>query len=182
MIDLSANERFLTRLARALGRKFFGDLYAESAYGPQTREAMYDKIQSTDYGAKVSLGTDRRVASTKVMEICYGRESEAGADAEEGQKQAMEAILEAAQDMADVGLIDKKSMRGHERLCAVQEVSAGDVARIRNAVNASQNYFARVLNVSPSTVQQWESGAKKPSGLAMKLLRVVEKHGLALLD
>ena len=50
----------------------------------------------------------------------------------------MGAILEAAQDMADVRLIDKKTMRGYERLCAVQEVSAEDVARIRNAVNASQ--------------------------------------------
>ncbi len=98
------------------------------------------------------------------------------------KSKAMEAILEAAQDMADVGLIDKKTMRGYERLCAVQEVSAEDVARIRNAVNASQNYFARALNVSPSTVQQWESGAKKPSGLAARLLRVVEKHGLAILD
>ena len=98
------------------------------------------------------------------------------------KSEAMEAILEAAQDMADVGLIGKKAMRGYERLCAVQEMSAEDVTRIRNAVNASQNHFARALNVSPSTVQQWESGATRPSGLAARLLRVVEKHGLAILD
>ena len=32
----------------------------------------------------------------------------------------MEAILEAARDMADLGLIDKKTLRGYERLCAAQ--------------------------------------------------------------
>jgi putative transcriptional regulator len=94
---------------------------------------------------------------------------------------AMAAVLEAAQDMADVGLIDKKTMRSYEELCAVPQVTAEDVLRIRSAAKASQNYFARALNVSPSTVQQWESGAKKPSGLAAKLLSIVEKHGMTIL-
>jgi putative transcriptional regulator len=30
-------------------------------------------------------------------------------------------------------------------------------------------------------VQKWESGAKRPSGMALKLLAVVEKHGLDVL-
>jgi putative transcriptional regulator len=94
---------------------------------------------------------------------------------------AMAAVLEAAQDMADVGLINQKTMRGYVELCTVPELTAVDVARIRHSVHASQNYFARMLNVSPSTVQQWESGAKKPSGVAAKMLTVVEKHGLAVL-
>jgi len=42
--------------------------------------------------------------------------------------------------------------------------------------------FARYLNTSESTVQKWESGAKRPSGLALKLLAVVEKHGLKVLQ
>jgi putative transcriptional regulator len=32
-----------------------------------------------------------------------------------------------------------------------------------------------------SAVQKWESGAKRPSGMALKLLAVVEKHGLKVL-
>jgi putative transcriptional regulator len=45
----------------------------------------------------------------------------------------------------------------------------------------SQPVFARYLNTSESTVQKWESGAKRPSGLALKLLSVVEKHGISVL-
>ncbi len=94
---------------------------------------------------------------------------------------AMAVVLEAAQDMADLGLINKKTMRSYEELCVVPQIIAADVVRIRNAAQASQNYFARALNVSASTVQKWESGVKKPSGLAAKMLTVVEKHGLKIL-
>lgn len=47
--------------------------------------------------------------------------------------------------------------------------------------HVSQPVFARYLNTSASTVQKWESGAKRPSGMALKLLAVVEKHGLKVL-
>jgi putative transcriptional regulator len=45
----------------------------------------------------------------------------------------------------------------------------------------SQPVFARFLNTSESTVQKWEAGTKRPSGMALKLLSVVEKHGLKVL-
>jgi putative transcriptional regulator len=45
----------------------------------------------------------------------------------------------------------------------------------------SQPVFARYLNTSESTVQKWESGSKQPSGMALKLLAVVQKHGLGVL-
>jgi putative transcriptional regulator len=47
-------------------------------------------------------------------------------------------------------------------------------------VKVSQNLLAHYLNTSPSTVQKWETGAKKP-GATAKPLRVVEKHGLNVL-
>jgi putative transcriptional regulator len=31
-------------------------------------------------------------------------------------------------------------------------------------------------------VQKWESGAKRPSGMALKLLSIVQKHGLEVLS
>ncbi|MBD9375384.1 hypothetical protein IB238_22435 [Rhizobium sp. ARZ01] len=42
--------------------------------------------------------------------------------------------------------------------------------------------FARYLNTSESTVQKWETGAKRPSGPALKLLSIVQKHGLGMLS
>jgi putative transcriptional regulator len=94
----------------------------------------------------------------------------------------MAAILESAGDLEQAGLISKKTMRQYEELCtAPPQYTAKDVARIRERLHASQGFFARSLNVSPSAVQQWESGAKRPSGPAAKLLAIVEKHGLEVL-
>jgi predicted transcriptional regulator len=45
----------------------------------------------------------------------------------------------------------------------------------------SQLIFVRCLNTSPSTVQKWETGAKRPSGMALKLIAVVQKLGLEAL-
>ena len=95
---------------------------------------------------------------------------------------AMAAVLELADDMERSGLISKRTMREYEELCtAPPEYTPADVVKIRRRVHASQGFFARSLNVSPSAVQQWESGAKRPSGSAAKLLSVIEKHGLEVL-
>jgi putative transcriptional regulator len=74
-------------------------------------------------------------------------------------------------------------MREYDELCLepVKPVSPREIARIRQKSKLSQNLFARYLNTSPSTVQKWESGAKRPSGPAAKLLRVVERHGVKVL-
>ena len=74
-------------------------------------------------------------------------------------------------------------MKEYEELCLkpTKEVTAKDVVRIRARVKVSQNLFARYLNTSPSTIQKWEAGAKKPGAIASKLLRIVEKHGLDVL-
>ena len=49
------------------------------------------------------------------------------------------------------------------------------------SAQASQPVFARYLNTSESTVQKWEAGTKRPSGMALKLLALVQKHGLTVL-
>jgi putative transcriptional regulator len=51
-----------------------------------------------------------------------------------------------------------------------------------DAIFVSQPIFARYLNTSESTVQKWETGAKRPSGMALRLLQVVKKHGLTVLS
>ena len=56
------------------------------------------------------------------------------------------------------------------------------IKALRERNHVSQPVFARYLNTSESTVQKWETGAKRPSGLALKLLSVVEKHGLQVLQ
>ncbi len=99
------------------------------------------------------------------------------------RKGAYAAIHSAAFALHRAGGISKATMREYEELCIepAHEVSAKDVIRIRAKANVSQNLFARYLNTSASTVQKWETGAKKPSAIAAKLLRVIEKHGLKIL-
>ena len=55
------------------------------------------------------------------------------------------------------------------------------IKQLREREHVSQPVFALYLNTSESTVQKWESGNKQPSGMALKLLAVVQKHGLQVL-
>ena len=48
--------------------------------------------------------------------------------------------------------------------------------RARNKV--SQGLLAKLMNTSLSTVRQWESGYRQPSGPSLKLLNIIERHGI----
>jgi putative transcriptional regulator len=54
------------------------------------------------------------------------------------------------------------------------------IRALRERIGASQAVFAMALNVSPKTVQAWESGARSPNGGTLKLLRVGEAHPKAV--
>ena len=96
---------------------------------------------------------------------------------------AFEAIHSAARGLHRVGAIDKATMREFDASCLAvpSELSAAHIKRIREQAHVSQPVFARYLNTSESTIQKWEACTKRPSGMALKLLAVVEKHGLKVL-
>jgi putative transcriptional regulator len=85
--------------------------------------------------------------------------------------------------MFSVGAIDKATMREFDGSClsVPAQMEPKRIKRIRESQRVSQPVFARYLNTSESTVEKWESGVKKPSGMALKLLDIVEKHGLRVL-
>ena len=94
-----------------------------------------------------------------------------------------EAIHSSASALYRVGAIDKATMREFDESCltALTPMEPERIKRIRERQRVSQPVFARYLNTSESTVEKWESGAKRPSGMALKLLDIVEKHGLKVL-
>lgn len=96
---------------------------------------------------------------------------------------AFAAIHSAAKGLHRVGVINKTTMKEYDALCLAQtpDFDAKDIKRIRERAHVSQPVFARYLNTSESTVQKWESGQKRPSGMALKLLSVIKKHGLEVL-
>jgi putative transcriptional regulator len=100
------------------------------------------------------------------------------------KSEAFEAIHSSVQALLDIGAIDKTTMRDFDDSCLMEilEIEAKQIKAIREKNHVSQPIFARYLNTSKSTVQKWEIGAKRPSGMALKLLSVVQKHGLHILD
>jgi putative transcriptional regulator len=41
----------------------------------------------------------------------------------------------------------------------------------------SQGVFARMLNVKPGLISQWERGERRPSGPCLKLLSLIKAKG-----
>lgn len=77
-----------------------------------------------------------------------------------------------------VGAMDELSMRDMDQLCLPPRPDYGgsEVRRIRAATRMSQPVFARLLGVDKSAVAQWERGAKRPSGPALRLLEVLDPN------
>jgi putative transcriptional regulator len=96
---------------------------------------------------------------------------------------AFEAIHSAVTGMDRAGTIDKATMRDFDETClaATPAIAPAAIKQLREINKVSQPVFARYLNTSESTIEKWETGAKKPSGAALKLLAIVQKHGLQIL-
>ncbi len=96
---------------------------------------------------------------------------------------AFEAIHSSASALFKVGAIDKATMRDFDETCLTVTPAIGpaEIKQLRDTHHVSQPVFARYLNISESTVEKWETGAKKPSGAALKLLSIVQRHGLQIL-
>lgn len=96
---------------------------------------------------------------------------------------AFAAIHSAASGLFRVDAIPLETMRSFDTACLsnVKDMQPIEIKALREAHNVSQPVFARYLNTSVSTIQKWESGAKRPGGMSLKLLSVVQKHGLKVL-
>lgn len=91
------------------------------------------------------------------------------------------AVHSLASGLREAGVFSKATMRKYDRLCLTEVPPMGpdDIRDLRESVGVSQAVLARVLNVTTSSVGQWERGEKKPTGSAMKLLALARAKGLA---
>jgi putative transcriptional regulator len=98
-------------------------------------------------------------------------------------KKILDTVHQTAKGLRKAGTMDAKTMREFDALCLppVKEYSATQIKRLRTQNKASQAVFAAYLNTSPSTVQKWEQGQKKPNGPSLKLLNLVAQKGLEAL-
>jgi len=88
------------------------------------------------------------------------------------------AIGTTVQDMLDSGL--KSSFTKKElNLLGVKipeiVITSTEIKEIREKTNLSQTVFAKLLNVSPSSIRQWEQGKRVPTGSTKVLLELLNK-------
>jgi putative transcriptional regulator len=67
-----------------------------------------------------------------------------------------------------------KIKRGQKKAARTTHVAQPDVRKIRKKAGLSQSQFARMIHVSPKTLQNWEQKRRQPNGPAIALLKVVD--------
>lgn len=92
----------------------------------------------------------------------------------------MASIHETAEGLHAAGVMDKQTMRKFDNACLtpVRPLSPEEIRALREREGASQAVFARYLNVTTGLISQWERGEKHPQGASLKLLSLVDRHGL----
>jgi putative transcriptional regulator len=94
------------------------------------------------------------------------------------RKAMREAIGETVQDLLNSDLPVSFTERDFSELgCEFDKItiSSEEIKAIRVRTRLSQAVFAKLLNVSPSSVRQWEQGKRIPTGPTKVLLDLLNK-------
>ena len=90
-----------------------------------------------------------------------------------------EAIASTVTDMLEADLkvsFTQKELRKMGVEVKPVSLSSEEISSIRKTLKVSQSVFAKLLNVSLSSVRQWEQNLRKPSGSTMILLELLQKE------
>ncbi len=90
-----------------------------------------------------------------------------------------EAISDTVQGMVNLGFgtsFTEKNLKALGVKIPEIEISSKEIKKIRECTKLSQSVFAKVLNVSTSTVRQWEQGTRVPTGSTKVLLELLKKE------
>ncbi len=88
------------------------------------------------------------------------------------------AIAETVQDLIDSGIKTSFTEKELNKLgVEIPKVylKSHQIKEIRENMNLSQAVFARLLNVSPSSIRQWEQGKRQPTGATGVLLDLLQR-------
>jgi len=92
-------------------------------------------------------------------------------------------LVRDMRDVADHYAGKKKlTLRSFRVVAPAPKFSPTEIVKLREARNLSRPLFAQILNVPSVTVRKWESGERKPSGAALRLLEVMQKTPELLLS
>lgn len=96
------------------------------------------------------------------------------------KSEAFASVHEMMEGFHRSGLVDKRTMREFDEACLAPAIALApeEIKAIREREQVSQPVFARYLNVSKNLVSDWERGAKRPGGPALRLLTIMRRKGL----
>lgn len=85
--------------------------------------------------------------------------------------------MDVAANEANVDKITLNKLEAPE----VRVLTPGEIRQLREELKLSRSIWAKLLNVGITTAQKWESGRTYPDGAALKLLNLVQEHGVTAL-
>ena len=91
------------------------------------------------------------------------------------KKDITEELIQSIKEMGEI-------MRGERKPSRVFNVEPIRVKEIRRKLRMSQTQFARMMQISPATLRNWEQGRTYPEGPARALLMIAAKRPDAVLD
>jgi len=114
---------------------------------------------------RTSLGIANRISMTMNKKLSKKEVNEL-----EGSRKVWQEVLESIEEIRQGG-----GKRSHV-------VPAPNVVEIRLKSGLTQVQFASILGVSKRTLEQWEQGRREPSGAALSLLKIADKHPEVLVE
>ncbi len=88
------------------------------------------------------------------------------------------AIGETVQDIINSGLktsFTEKELNSLGVTIPEVQLTNNQIKEIRENLSLSQTVFAKLLNVSPSSIRQWEQGKRQPTGATQVLLDLLKR-------
>lgn len=91
------------------------------------------------------------------------------------------AINELANDLHEVGMINKITLRQitENDIPVLFEYTPEEIQEMRKRYHLSQAVFAKYLNISLPMVKSLEVGQRKANGAILRLLNIVDSHGVS---
>jgi len=81
----------------------------------------------------------------------------------------------SAEEIGNRFLQSVKEMKT-EKVARSSRVEPNQVAEARRKAGLSQVEFAKLMHISPRTLQEWEQGRRQPSGPAKALIEIAFRH------
>ena len=84
--------------------------------------------------------------------------------------------------LCDEGLTSQVTLRNFDERNAskYEEITGEQIKKLRGDLHISQGVLAKYMNMSPVSIQKWERGESKPTGAALRLLNIINNHGLTV--